>query len=175
MARRSALRRREVLPHCIDPARNAGRAQPRIVCSLPVAVTSDPAAARVALGLSPPQNMDREARLLLAQLNMDHDRPARAREVLALGQTMEDGAPAVMDLLAFRLELQALLAEGEGEAVEARVLDWLDSSSPETATALPFVDELIERGATRAARRRACDPHPAALPHEACCSDGRVA
>ena len=108
----------------------------------------------MALGLSPTQNMDREERLLLAQLNMDLDRPARAREVLTLGQTMEDGAPAVMDLLAFRLELQALLAEGEGEAVEARVLDWLDSSSPETATALPFVDELIERGATLAAQHR---------------------
>jgi hypothetical protein len=52
VARRSALRRREVLPHCIDPARNAGRAQPRIVCSLPVAVTSDPAAARRAVDAS---------------------------------------------------------------------------------------------------------------------------
>jgi tetratricopeptide (TPR) repeat protein len=130
-----------------DPARSG-----RVVIARELQRSGDPAAARVALGLSPTQNMDREERLLLAQLNMDLDRPARAREVLALGQTMEDGAPAVMDLLAFRLELQALLAEGEGEAVEARVLDWLDSSSPETATALPFVDELIERGATLAAQ-----------------------
>ncbi|MAE29838.1 MAG: hypothetical protein CMJ87_12795 [Planctomycetes bacterium] len=154
-----------------DPARSG-----RVVMARELLNSGAAAAARLALGRTPAKQMDREERLLLARISLEMEQPRRAVQILSMesnantvsapgsgeeaagdstaaasdGQlaTQLDTSPSHTDMVSFRLELAALLMEGNGDEVETRLQAWLEDAVLERDAALPLVDEFLERGAT---------------------------
>jgi hypothetical protein len=155
-----------------DPTRSG-----RVIMAREMMGAGDLLAARLALGRTAAKKMDREERLLLARINLALGQPRRATLILSQAESAtgdeepaasvpgdpDQAAPApTMATASFRLELAALIQQGEGDKVMARVQSLLEQATLETATALPLVDDLMNSGASFPARHllRALDDAP---------------